>query len=256
MTEAELCSRFADVAAAEGYVVYPETAGWDLLLVDSSGEQCGVEAKLRASFDVLHQAYDPWYRFARPKSGPTYRAVLVPKAGGAFCDVAGWLRLVVFDWGELTREENPRRSGRRSRGTHHGLHRTIRETLSCGHRWDSYAKPHDLPPVVPGVPAGVPSPVRLTTWKLGAIRVALRLRARGYVTSADHKACGIDAGRWVASRWLRDSGRRQGRRHVLVSGPEWVAWDEQHRAAVAQLLEAGEFTEEEATGAAVLLEVE
>ncbi len=245
MSEAELCDDFIDKAGSEGFVVYPETCGFDILLVDDTGTQCGVEAKLRPNCDVLYQAYDellvrdvagpgtPW----QGRRGPVHRAVLVPKAGGAFHSVARWLRLTVFDWSRLSNR--------------HWLRNTVASVLGTAPRWE-YPKPCLLPEVVPGVRAGVPSPVRLTKWKLGAIRVSLRIRACGGVTSADIKACGVDPGRWRQG-WLRDSGRREGRFQVLVPAPRYVAFDAQHPTAVRQLLDAGKFTDDEARGAALLL---
>lgn len=43
-TEAELCLAFSEVATAAGWTVYPETGGWDQLLVNAAGEQIGVQA--------------------------------------------------------------------------------------------------------------------------------------------------------------------------------------------------------------------
>jgi len=69
---------------------------------------------------------------------------------------------------------------------------------------------HRLPEYVPDVVAGSPSPVQLTDWKIAAIKIAVILEKRGYLTRADFKHINIDHRRWLpsAAGWLvLDEGR-------------------------------------------------
>jgi len=83
-SEAALCADFSVAAAAQGWTIYPETSGWDLLLV-KGGTQIGVQAKLRPNLKVLAQAAQPlqWGR-----CGPDFLSVLVPDCEGEFRAVA------------------------------------------------------------------------------------------------------------------------------------------------------------------------
>jgi hypothetical protein len=56
--------------------------------------------------------------------------------------------------------------------------------------------------------AGSPSPVQLTDWKIGAIKIAIILEKRGFLTRADFKHIGIDQRRWLPSgnAWLTLDG--------------------------------------------------
>ena len=90
MTEAELCAMFRSAAEADGWIVYPEVDGWDLVLVWSGdapvpeggtgvkkGDQVAVEAKLRANVGAIQQAVTrSTYRY---RGQPDFRAVLAPK---------------------------------------------------------------------------------------------------------------------------------------------------------------------------------
>jgi hypothetical protein len=63
----------------------------------------------------------------------------------------------------------------------------------------------DLPEYVPDVTGGHSAPVALTTWKIQAIKVAILLETKGFVTRADIKALKIDPSRWTQF-WLRNNG--------------------------------------------------
>lgn len=246
-TEAALCAEFVD-KLEPGWTVYPETCDWDLLLVltepqpltDSqhrvydrtaikrleAGTQVGIEAKLRANCTVLRQALPgtSWCD-TENTAGPDFRAVLVPKAGGDFRCVAEHLGIVV-----LTTEKP---GGYRS-----PVAGRLEQLLWHSTAWH-HARRYKLPEVVPDVPAGVPSPVKLTRWKLGAIKLSMRLRHKGYLVRADFKEFGIDPGRWYNS-WLQPDGKVRGGRGLRwVAAPDWTPFDEQHPGAVAQLEEQG-----------------
>lgn len=70
-----------------------------------------------------------------------------------------------------------------------------------------------LPDYVPDVAAGSSAPVKLTDWKVKAIKLAVLLETRA-VTRADFKALGLDPSRWTDRHtgWLvaGDAGYRPG----------------------------------------------
>lgn len=77
-----------------------------------------------------------------------------------------------------------------------------------------------LPPVVPSGPAGAPAPRPLTRWRVQAIRLCIRLRERGHVTSEDFRELGVAAATW-RDRWVRRAGFEGSRaRYVAVEGAD------------------------------------
>lgn len=230
MDEADLCEKFMAAATEDGWTVYPEVSGWDIVLVDSMGAQFGIEAKLRPNCDVLVQALNQ--EFGR---GPDFGGVLVPKCGRPFLHVAGKLGLYVFTlehcgpydergWPSVRREI---------------VWPSVEPRKTQGRLW--------LPPVVPtSVEAGRPAPSPLTMWRVGALRVCAILRSRGWVTSADFKTAGIAPGRWVQVGWIANSGERDGRLVKYVIKPWWnsdtneaptfpdVGWEDDRDAIAAQ----------------------
>ncbi len=91
ISEADLCSDFM-LSLPENWTPYPETAGFDILLVEkASGMQIGVEAKLKLNAKVVNQIIENRYAVTAP--GPDFRAVLVPETTNhelaAICDFVG-----------------------------------------------------------------------------------------------------------------------------------------------------------------------
>lgn len=227
-TESEFCARFMEAARRDGWVPYPETSGWDLVLVWSGsgngsrtvggpileGTQVGVEAKLRPSVEVLCQAYRRVRFHSREK--PHHAAVLVPKASRHFKEVAEALSLGVYteehcaDYSRFVKktrwpEPRPRFYERRYIGP------PSQRLEEANGVW--------IPPVVPGGPAGVPSPSPLTPWRVSAIRLCNRLREKGYVTSSDFKELGIRAQTFLDQWWIkRDFTGTRTARYVAIPG--------------------------------------
>ncbi len=193
MREEELCAEFKDVVEGLNWVVYPETAGWDLLLVGPEGLQVGVEAKLRGNVDVLAQAVgsDAWPGEGR--KGPDYRAVLVPQASSAFDTIARLLHVVVFDAQDIHKPYFAMFLRGLSDYNHYMCWRPSR---AC---W--------MPPVPINVPAGVPSPASISPWKVAAVQLCLRLRQRGFVTSRDFSEFKIAFSPAWRNNWLQAWGR-------------------------------------------------
>lgn len=203
--ESILCDAFAEAARGDGWIPYPEVGTWDLVLVhEEEAIQIGVQAKLRANVEVLRQAL----RGRQWRQGPRFRAVLVPKCSEAFRYVAALLGVGVYT------ERHIRDIPRRSHGDYTGRRYRI-EALS--RPWE-HRDPLWLPPVVPDMSGGVPAPSGLTRWRVQAIRLCLRLEARGYVTSKDFNELGISAATW-RDRWIVSTGERDGRRFLYRAKP-------------------------------------
>lgn len=230
-TETALCADFAAAATAQGWTVYPETSGWDLLLV-KDGTQLGVQAKLKANIKVLAQASQPlqWGRV-----GPDFLAVLVPEADRDFSALAWALGIMVLA------QQRDRTYDSRS-GEEHLLRHPEKRKLrwwpdldeKCRHAPShAFDAPCWLPPMVPTVAAGVPCPVSLTRWKVRALRLLARLEVRGYVTAADMRDCELAPSTWY-SRYLEPTG---GARGCWKRRDGEAQFDAQHPAEFAVFIE-------------------
>jgi len=209
-----LCQSFAAACREQGWVPYPETSGWDLLLV--KGEvQIGIEAKLRANLHLVAQAVErAGLRGWAPRTfGPQFIGLLVPEHDGDLETVAEGYGFRVIA---------PRvRSGWESRrgdvvvGEPERIVWPALEVLLEHWPPQHFEQPAWLPPVVPTVPAGVSSPIRLTEWKVRALRLLALLEVRGWVTIADLRHFDMAPSRWyhhwlvpgeVKGRWVRRPG--------------------------------------------------
>lgn len=168
------------------WTIYPETAGWDLLMVHEAGFQLGIEAKLSLNAKVLAQTLDGAHRYYRDE-GPDYRGVLVPRAK---CQL---------HMGELARALGvgviafaPASAFVSYQGC------SLPGERSYDPEWPNWLPGErcKVPDYVPDVAAGVASPVQLTEWKVKAIKLCIVLERRGYVTRRDMKALQISPTRW------------------------------------------------------------
>ncbi|PDT77216.1 hypothetical protein [Bradyrhizobium sp. C9] len=205
-SEVELCKRFIS-SLPEGWTAYPETCGWDILLVrKADGFQIGVEAKLRLNTEVISQALEEYGSFYADHPGPDCRAVLVPAdSQGGFGRICKYIGLtIIYVRSEEQVESQKSYYGWRPKAFEPGLpgdrHGTNDDEW---HEW-APAKRHILPDYVPDVDAGAPSPVQLTSWKIAAIKIAIILQKRGFLVRADFKHVNIDHRRWLPSGagWL------------------------------------------------------
>jgi hypothetical protein len=226
-TEAAMCADFIAALPAD-WVSYNETAGWDLLLVRKpDGFQIGVQAKLRFNPEVIAQAIDKdsWYH--RAHVGPDCRAVLVPTVNPALAAIARHLLItpiIVIPPAE--------------RIPYDAVFRPALPRIKGGDSWARIGdwedlcpdERHQLPEYVPDVVAGASAPVQLSVWKIKALKIAVILETRGYVTRADFKALSIDAGRWC-NFWLR----RGERFTEWVAGPDMPDFKKQHPLVYAQI---------------------
>lgn len=191
-TEAEMVACWlaefrASRRRAVDWTVYPETAGWDLLLVHKDGYQVGLEAKLSLNAKVIAQALagsDSYWR----EEGPDYRGVLVPRVGvqhnlTPICRALGLGVLIA---------RPP------ERGVVYSIGLPDQSGWSSS-EWPCWlpAKRCVLPDYIPDVEAGHKSPVQLTPWKVKAIKLMILLERRGFVTRSDMKALEISPTRWT-----------------------------------------------------------
>ena len=188
--ETDLCAAFI-AALPPAWIAYPETGGFDILLVDrEAGLQIGVEAKLALNADVIFQAAEDHWATESP--GPNFRAVLVPS--GCSTPMARFstrVGLTVIQmrkpgsgqpfWPSLPRPDD-------------------RYRLS---EWFELLpiQPQRLPDYVPDVAAGASAPVQLTDWKIRACKLAILLDRRGTVTRDDFKALKLDHRRFIEPPW-------------------------------------------------------
>lgn len=205
--ETDLVADFSDHATKCGWVVYAETAGWDLLLVrPADGFQIGVEAKLSLNATVLCQILSRETSYGRGV-GPDCRAALVPakKTVNGLTTIARHLGIVVIEGHEPDRW-NKARAPNFSPGLPDEKHAWSRSELGHG-EWPELCpdQRHALPDYVPDVVGGKAAPVALTQWKIKALKVVVTIEAAGAVTRADFKALGIDPSRWT-QYWLKSNG--------------------------------------------------
>ena len=238
--EEELCRLFAAEMERLGWTVYPETGGFDLLLVwGATGHQLGVEAKLTLNAKVADQIIPDCptsFPGAWEAPGPDFRAVIVPSLTDASRGIAKALRLLGINvWDVADQGHGP--SFLPSIAPYGGTAPWDPDTSSIAR--DFQCVWHDFNPAVrcvlpelrPTVRAGVPAPVRLSPWKIGALKVLADLELDGFVTARSVRAHGIDPRRFCASDgWLAPLG-----------GGKWSkgkvpAFDAQHPLEYATLL--------------------
>lgn len=204
-TEADLCDHLIRAARARGFLVFPELAGFDLLLIATAetrgfapGTQIGVEAKLGATMRVLYQALP-----RESGVGPHCYAVLVPVAGDEFLALARRLRISVIE----------------------------AINLDCKYQgdfsfWPWYQhEPAELcyapGAEVLGTRGGCPNPSRLSHWRLSAVGLCLLHEERGYLTSKDFEEAGIGKGWFIHEKWFLEE---QPRERMVVDGHSVVRY--------------------------------
>jgi hypothetical protein len=211
-TEADLCAAFIDAirsprkaswekkAPEPLWRVYPETAGFDILLVRiSDGVQVGIEAKLSLNAKVLEQAL-PNYRWSQAKTGPDYRAVLVPaNKTGSLCNVCAHLGVTVIAFTSRPEEDYVSGPAFAPNLPKDGEYWHIDQW----HEWMPDQR-CPLPDYVPDVAAGMSAPIALTEWKVKAIKLAVLLEERP-VRRADFAALKLSPSRWTdaGTKWLQ-----------------------------------------------------
>lgn len=222
VSEAAMCKRFLS-ALPDEWVSYPETAGWDILLVRKlDGFQLGIQAKLKLNAHVISQSLEEYGVWSVDRPGPDCRAVLVPWDQMGFDLICNYIGLAVI---RVKPEEKPSGWGY--------VNKTVfspelpgdghRDNRNPWHEWAPMSR-HRLPDYVPDVVAGAPSPLQLTTWKIAALKLTVLLEKQGYLLRSDFKHIGIDHRRWLPSGggWLAIDGGR------YVKGAHYPDFARQH----------------------------
>mgnify|MGYP000400939457 CR=1 FL=1 len=237
---ADLCADFIKTVSKirnSDWIAYPETADWDILLVRrSDGLQIGIEAKLRLNLKVLSQALPSnsvWTQWRG--DGPDCRAVLVPRGA---CNteaaaIAKYLGITVIKMGSMPDEKAyfpnwdyvfyPQLPDE-DRDSYDDDWFDFNPLIRC-----------DLPEYIPDVGAGGSAPVKLTEWKIKAIRLSVLLEKRGYLTAADFKHFRCSMSRWTQGGldycWLQ----RGSLRGQWVRGPNIPDFRAQHPVNYAEI---------------------
>jgi hypothetical protein len=247
-TEADLCDCLIETWNREGWTCYPETAGFDILAVrDDTGHQCGIEAKLKLNDKVISQILpDAWPWSRSPDIGPDWRAILIPPNQGESHGIRQLLGIAGITLLVPEREHMGRRGvgwiPTNQRGKEASQYHDFRRRYIVKAKADQYelawfdwnpTKRCVLPEYVPSVRAGVPGPIQLTPWKIGALRVMAVLEHCGWVDRHIVKECGCDPRRFCASDGWLVQGDRAGR---WVRGPHLPNFDQQHPIEYAEIL--------------------
>jgi hypothetical protein len=258
--EAALCAAFI-AALPEGWTAYPETAGFDIVLVRGvDGAQIGVEAKMTLNAKVLLQASEGLRSSAWEYGGPDFRAALVPAgtAGVEMKCIARYLGITVLEcksveagkeeaarqferWGSIYPED--KRDAARENyvaDTMSQFKAFDIELPAYGERnrwredWVDHCpvKRLRLPDYVPDVKAGASGPSSLSDWKIKAIKICIILERRGWVAIADFKHLQINRQRWLEMKWLAP---REGHRGHYVQGPYVLNLRAQHPVNYGQI---------------------
>lgn len=215
--EAELCRAFISQLPS-GWVAFPETAGFDILLVRSADDvQIGIEAKMSLNAKVVLQAvsgiYSNW-----GGGEPDYRAALVPcgTAGGEMRALANRLGVTVIEMKDKD-QYLEMKARDRCNTTKFSPPLPGEAYWSDDRVWTDLLpeKRCAVPAYVPDVAAGRPSPSTLSEWKIKAIKICIIMEKRGFVTSADFSGLHIAKARFVQMGWIKMSEIR-GR---YVAGP-------------------------------------
>jgi len=177
-SEADLVAAFCDSIdpskwarnqdAAPKWTAYHETAGWDLLLVhNETGEQIGIEAKLTLNAKVLEQALPSRWDV----EGPDHRAVLVPSDG-----LQHHLTRIAHHLGIVVLVCHSYRPGSRSGPTWAHSFRPYLPQDGWSEDWPNWCPPQrcKLPDYVPDVTGGHAAPIKLSEWKIKAIKLLIR----------------------------------------------------------------------------------
>lgn len=215
-TEAAMVRDFTAWAMNQGWTAYAETGGWDVLLVRDDGFQVGVEAKLSLNAKVFCQVLGHDRGAYHNGVGPDCHAILVPaaRAVNGLETIARRLGIVV-----ITGAAPEGRHRRRARVSWDGT--VFAPELPEPNPWNTRDEesrdcwpercPDErikLPEYLPDVTGGHSAPVQLTTWKIQAIKAAIVLEQRGWITRKDLQALKIDPSRWTQF-WLVSVGDKR-----------------------------------------------
>ena len=230
--EADLCALFIqEFNELPGWACYPEAAGFDVLVVHEDGRQIGVEAKMQLNAKVADQILpnlgDDYY--GRP--GPDHRLVIVSKITDASAGIAKMLdRLGVKVI--LPRKNSGFNGDLFTFDRFYKIAEASGRTSIFSEQWLHDWNPSErcrVPILVTNLPAGVPSPVRLTPWKESALKVLALLRRQGFITAKQIASHGIGASAWTQAPGSKPAWLAKGTvRGTWIETEHMPAFDKQH----------------------------
>ncbi|MBG4980368.1 hypothetical protein GHV66_07310 [Pseudomonas aeruginosa] len=239
-SERDLCAAFIkEFNQVPGWTCYPETAGFDVLVVHEDGRQIGVEAKLKLNAKVADQILPGSWQDRWGKDGPDHRMVIVGTITDASRGISRMLQMLGVSVLEARMVPRQTASGFVD-GPTFGLRHWPSSSDDIPFDWNPPER-CQVPCIVPDVPAGVPSPLRLTPWKEKAMRVIATMRQQGFITAKQIAEHGVCSTSWTrgAKPWLRPGAVRG----QWVETENMPAIDQQHPEAYAQILLAAESKE-------------
>ncbi|HFF2263596.1 TPA: hypothetical protein ACP3ZG_001748 [Pseudomonas aeruginosa] len=96
-----------------------------------------------------------------------------------------------------------------------------------------------LPPVLQDLPAGVPSPVKISPWKESAIKVVALMRRQGFVTAKQITSHGMGMTAWTQPKGMKQAWLRKGAaRGQWVETEHMPPFDIQHPELYQMALKA------------------
>ncbi|GHB36037.1 hypothetical protein GCM10007094_27060 [Pseudovibrio japonicus] len=203
-SESEMCTHFISKLPVE-WIAYPEWGNWDILLVrHSDGFQIGIEAKLRLNAKVISQAAENAYQCDKP--GPDCRAILIPKGSNLdFQPVCNILSLQIIEI-----ESESSKSPSTVNWYRPKLPNPDRASPAGNFKEFYPTERLELPEIIPIVEAGKPSPIKLTPWKIKAIKLDVLLKKHGVVTRKLFKALNLSTTLFLHSGndWMRKGTAR------------------------------------------------
>jgi hypothetical protein len=234
--ESELCDLFIrEYNKVDGWTCYPETAGFDVLVVHQDGRQIGVQAKLSLNMKVVDQILPNFNDDLYGRPGPDHRMVIVSR----ITDASEGMEKILQRFGVSVL--SPRQRWGRDGYEYYFPVDLVANERGCLERlfdW-SPAQRCYVPPIVSNLPAGVPSPIRLTAWKESAVKVVALMRSQGFVTVKQIAQHGMGATRWTqpigsASAWLAKGASRG----QWVETEHMPPFDRQHPELYAMAVDA------------------
>lgn len=192
-SEASMCAEIVEWARKGGCKVFPETSGWDMILVAPDGTQIGIQAKLKPGYHVVAQCLEGM----RGNTGPDVVAVLIPGYDVALDRVIEALGITLMPAVGLAP---------RGYSTFEQWLRGARRRLTTQRAW--------VPEVEVELPCGVPAPRTLSPWKFGAAKLCARLRAGEHLTRKDFAEHGINVSAWVQWAWIERVGETKPARYT------------------------------------------
>lgn len=229
--ESQLCDLFMhEFGALPGWTCYPEAGGFDVLAVHDDGRQIGVEAKLSLNAKAAEQILPGERDDYNDKPAPDYRLVIVSKITAASAGIVRMLNMLGV--AVLVPQQTRARTGNTFTFNFHNVLEATGHDTSYGraylHDWNPVTRCH-VPALLQALPAGVPSPVRMTPWKEKALQIVALMRKQGFITVQQIAAHGHGT-----TAWTQPSGMK---RAWLAKGSargQWVetefmpAFDKQH----------------------------